>query len=513
MAGTCPAERPVVRPAEGLSADESRWLGQREKATHSALVSVLERTNIGNIDVRAYLQDIVDDGGTLPRIGIAVSGGGYRALMNGAGALGAFHNRTTASTEVGGLGGILQASTYLSGLSGGSWLVGSLYMANFTSVQSIVGATSGPLSQLWQFNETIIEGPATLSTRDYYQQIQDAVDAKANAGYHTTITNTWGRSPSPAYTLSSAFDNGTLAPDAPCVRGVDNIGFIVGTSSSLFNQAFLQLGRASLDGFIPEFFVRSLNNTLADISEENTDVASWPKPFFGYRPADNPNAESRTLDLVDGAPPTRPPTGPTAPPSSPPLAARPLAAPTSAPPRRIASPPFPPSAHTFVNLGLNRRPTFFGCNPDLTGTASPPGPLIVYLPNAPYSYFSNETTFQMEYTPEEWRTIMRNGADGVTLANSSLDAQWPARVGCAILERSLRRTGTKFPSKCDECFARYCWNGTVNETTPAEVYSPAMILTSSAGRRGVGWWLVGWGLVGWGFQALVAWLVVLVVWI
>ena len=91
-------------------------------------------------------------------MGIAVSGGGYRALMNGAGALAAFDNRTTGAVGPGQLGGILQASTYLSGLSGGSWLVGSLYTLNFTTVESIVEATAGFLSELWQFNETIIEG-------------------------------------------------------------------------------------------------------------------------------------------------------------------------------------------------------------------------------------------------------------------------------------------------------------------------------------------------------------------
>ncbi len=119
---------------------------------------MLERANIQGIDVQAYIQSIVDSNGTVPRIGIAFSGGGYRALMNGAGAMAAFDNRTTNSTGSGQLGGLLQASTYVSGLSGGSWLVGSIYTQNFTTVESIVRATEGFLSQLWQFNETIFEG-------------------------------------------------------------------------------------------------------------------------------------------------------------------------------------------------------------------------------------------------------------------------------------------------------------------------------------------------------------------
>ena len=78
--------------------------------------------------------------------------------MNGAGALAAFDNRTAGATGTGQLGGVLQAATYLSGLSGGSWLVGSLFVQNFTTVQSIVDATDGVLSKIWQFNETILEG-------------------------------------------------------------------------------------------------------------------------------------------------------------------------------------------------------------------------------------------------------------------------------------------------------------------------------------------------------------------
>jgi lysophospholipase len=193
-----------------------------------ALMDVLERANITGLDVRAYIQNLGDSGLILPRMGIAVSGGGYRALMNGAGAISAFDNRTANSTAPGQLGGLLQAATYLSGLSGGSWLVGSIYTQNFTTVDSIIYANEGFLSELWQFNETVIEGlsthlltgnhrgplltlhkylgPATLSVREYYQQLQDAVDAKFDAGYNTTITDYWGRSLS--YQLVNASDGG-----------------------------------------------------------------------------------------------------------------------------------------------------------------------------------------------------------------------------------------------------------------------------------------------------------------
>jgi lysophospholipase len=94
----------------------------------------------------------------LLNIGIAVSGGGYRALMNGAGAIAAFDNRTTNSTLQGHLGGLLQASTYVSRLSGGSWLVGSIYVNIFTSVQDIINTNPNVLGSLWEFSNSILQG-------------------------------------------------------------------------------------------------------------------------------------------------------------------------------------------------------------------------------------------------------------------------------------------------------------------------------------------------------------------
>jgi lysophospholipase len=105
------------------------------------------------LDTNAYIDNIARNASELPNIGIAISGGGYRALMNGAGALAAFDNRTTNSTNQGQLGGLLQATTYLTGLSGGSWLVGSVYVNNFTSVQDIINTGS-----LWQFDNSILKG-------------------------------------------------------------------------------------------------------------------------------------------------------------------------------------------------------------------------------------------------------------------------------------------------------------------------------------------------------------------
>lgn len=221
---SCPSRRPVIRNATTLSADETAWLQLRGNNTIPALKDVLNRAGIGGIDIGAYINGLVDDGNPLPRIGIAISGGGYRAMMNGAGAIAAFDNRSTSSTDKGQLGGILQAATYLSGLSGGSWVVGSLYVQNFTTVESIIFAQSGFLDSLWQLDESIIEGllytnqprwclliwvnlgPADLSVTRYYRELYDDVQSKEDAGFNKTITDYWGRALS--YQLVNATDGG-----------------------------------------------------------------------------------------------------------------------------------------------------------------------------------------------------------------------------------------------------------------------------------------------------------------
>ncbi|PTB35369.1 hypothetical protein M441DRAFT_62840 [Trichoderma asperellum CBS 433.97] len=572
----CPANRPKIRPATGLSINETDWLPQRTNNTVSAMKDLLSRVNISGIDTGRYIDNLTSGGGTgLPRVAIAISGGGYRALMNGAGALAAFDNRSTNATETGHLGGLLQSATYLSGLSGGSWLVGSLYVQNFTSVESIVLSTSGFLSTLWQFDESIFDGPSDLNVIKYYRQLFDAVDGKKKAGFNTSITDYWGRALSyqlvdpsdggPAVTFSSIandtdfktaqapmplivaiertsgqvqiaanstifefnpwemgsydtgleafaplqfvgsnFTNGTIAKNGECIAGVDNAGFVMGTSSSLFNQALLQIGQ--VEG-VPDFLLGAINDTLTDIGNDNKDIASWPNPFFGYNSSVNLNANTTYLTLVDGGEdlqniPLHPLILPerkvdvifavdgsadtaTLWPNGTAMVAtfnRSEATTSSADDNRF---PDVPDQNTFVNLGLNNRPTFFGCN---NGSGTPSGPLIVYLPNAPLSFHSNVSTFDLKYSDEERNQIIQNGYNMATRGNGTVDANWPACVGCAILSRSFDRTRTSIPAVCRDCFTRYCWNGTTNDTLP-NTYEPAQILqgateqsTSSAGR-------------------------------
>ncbi|KKK12836.1 lysophospholipase Plb2 [Aspergillus rambellii] len=556
---TCLVNKPSIRNATGLSPNETAWLAVRRNVTVGAMEAFFGRINLGSLNASSYLHQHANNASALPNIGIAASGGGYRALMNGGGALQAFDARTTNSTLPGHLGGILQSATYLAGLSGGSWLVGSLYMNNFTTVSALRDSGS-----VWQFQNSILVGPTDsnyfrVSTPRYYSQLQDAVSGKSDAGYATSITDYWGRSLSyqlinatqggldytwssialsgdfqqgntpmplvvadgrapgeilipenttvfefnpwemgtfsrplsafvPLQFLGSNFSSGTLPSGRPCVRGYDNSGFVMGTSSSLFNQAFLQLNNTEA----PQALKNSIHNILASIGENNNDIAVYePNPFYLYN-NQSVYAHSTMLTLVDGGEDlqniplvpllvsqrnvdvilaldssadtaTRWPNGT----SMVATYERSVNSSGQSPHDRIAFPPVP-DPNTFVNLGLNNRPTFFGCN---SSNVTAGTPLVVYIPNAPYIYASNVSTFDLSYNTTERDVIIENGYDVATMGNATVDSHWATCLGCAILSRSLERTHTAVPDICTTCLQKYCWDGSINTTNPGN-YSP-----------------------------------------
>ena len=551
----CPSTRPSVRSASTLSKSESDFLNARRKKTIPAMRDFLSSLKIDGFDVNAYFERHNSNQSSLPNVGLAFSGGGYRACLNGAGAVQAFDSReSNSSVQNGGLGGLLQSATYVAGLSGGSWLVGSIYVNNFTTISDLLNNDN-----VWGFDNSIFEGPddggiQLLDSTDYFDTIHDEVDDKENANYNTTITDYWGRALSfqmvnatdggPAFTWSSirdqpgfsdgempyplvvadarapgeliisgnssvyefsayefgtwdpttfgfvdmefvgsAFDNGKLPNDASCVRGFDNAGYVMGTSSSLFNQFLLQVNSTGL----PDVIQKALTKILSTIGEDQEDIASYkPNPFFNYNKTGlSKTANTNQLTLVDGGSDLQN------------IPLQPLIQPvrntdvifavdSSADTKNnwpngtalvatyershgsIANgTAFPtiPDVNTFVNLGLNNRPTFFGCD---AGNTSSPTPLVVYIPNAPYVFLSNVTTFTPSFNTSERNAIVENGRQVATLGNGIVDKQWQTCVGCAVLSRSFNRTGTDVPDVCQQCFQRYCWNGTTDSRQPAE---------------------------------------------
>ncbi|KAK2023931.1 lysophospholipase [Colletotrichum zoysiae] len=567
----CPAVSPTIRSASNLSPNETAWFTSRRSATVQPIRDFLIRASIPNFDAGAYIDK--SSLSQLPNIGIAVSGGGYRALMNGAGFLAAADSRTPGSTSAGGIGGLLQSATYLSALSGGGWLVGSIFMNNFSSVVDLQQS-----STVWQFDNSIFTGPkpGLIDTTKYWKDIVSQVESKDTAGFAVSITDYWGRALSnqliddvnggPAYTFSSiaesvdfqagalpfpilvangraAGERGNILPNATvyeinpfelgtwdnttfgfaplpylgsnfnagsitaggsCVRGFDQAGFVMGTSSTLFNQFLLRNLSASESERIPDFVQSALREILKDIDIDNNDVAQYaPNPFFGWNPSTNPTANSTQLTLVDGGEdhqniPLQPLIQPNRAvdvifaidSTSDTTFHWPNGSALRATYNSAAENHFPPvpDVNTFLNLGLNRRPTFFGCNASnftlSSGQHLPP--LIVYIPNAPYTAQSNVSTFDLKYDLNQRNAIIQNGYNVATQGNGTLDAEWPVCVACAVLSRSMHRADQTVPTACATCFQRYCWNGTLDARDVPE-YEPnfAIGANSLAVRAGL----------------------------
>ncbi|QPG73385.1 hypothetical protein FOA43_000695 [Brettanomyces nanus] len=292
-----------------------------------------------------------------------------------------------------------------------------------------------------------------------------------------------------------------------CYAGLDNTGFVFGTSSTLFNQFILQLNTTGISGAVYSL----INDFLENISDEQDDIAEWrPNPFLKSPWGSSDSLKNNgSLYLVDGGED---------------LQNIPLY-PLIQPERNIdvvfaydnsydtdqlwpngtsmiqtyqrqfgdqgngTAFPYVPDSETFLKLNLTARPTFFGCYVDnLTslmddiGASSVP-PLIVYTANRPFSFNSNTSTYKMSYETDEVLSMIQNGFEVSTRKNLTVDDEWRACVGCAILQRSREVMGTALGDQCKRCFDRYCWDGSIagsNVTTPNAFTDDGMYYASNS---------------------------------
>ncbi|EEQ37402.1 Lysophospholipase 1 [Clavispora lusitaniae] len=553
----CPSGS-LVRAADKISDDESSWVKERNKVTDKNLESFLQKADLDDFDVSSFLSNTSD--GRSIKIGIAFSGGGYRAMLAGAGELSALDNNTVGASSHG-LGGLLQSATYLVGLSGGNWLVGSLVMNNWTSVQEIVDE-----NKIWNLEHSIVNygGWNPIKAYNYYDGIYDDVKDKEDAGFELSITDTWGRALShqffpestnygnsllwsqiqdmddfvnhdmpfpivvadgrtPGTTIISgnstvfefnAFEMGSWDPSLyqftdvrylgtkvkdgkplnnTCIGGFDNAGFVMGTSSSLFNQFVLQINTTSLSSTL-----KSIITSLLDhVSKDEDDIAIYePNPFKG---TDEASVESivknDTLYLVDGGEDLQNiPLHPLIQPKrgldvifaydnsadtneSWPNGASMVATYERQFLKQANSTIFPhvPDINSFINLNLTAKPTFFGCDAKNLTSLLPDGadqsavydsPLIVYTANRPFTYYSNTSTFKLSYEDDEKFGMIKNGFEVASRLNGTLDKEWSTCVACAIIRREQERQGVEQSEQCKKCFDTYCWDGSIDTSEP-----------------------------------------------
>ncbi|RKF56918.1 Lysophospholipase [Golovinomyces cichoracearum] len=541
----CPSKQPTIRIADALSPAEISWLALRRKKTLKPMIDWISRANINGFDTKSYINSLRGNE-DMPNIAIAISGGGYRSLLTGGGFLAAADDRTAASTKPGHIGGLLQCTTYISGLSGGGWLVSSIFANNFSTVETLRDGKSD--SELWRFDRSLIKGPERkgkfFDTLSYFRSLSKSVLAKKDAGFNTSATDFWGRALSfqlidsedgapdktfsslvlqdnfksgstpfpiivsikdpkeevvdslnsnvyemnpfelgswdtntnafaPMKYLGSNFSGGIISPNGSCVKGFDQFGFLVGTTSTLFEVAIDLISKKSIPSFLRKFFDKVIG--------QNDSVAQFqPNPFLGFNPKINSIANDIELSLVDGGidgqnlplvpllQPQRKIDVIFAVDSSADFNNFPNGASMIATLRRsldgklskLVSFPSVPDNYSFVSLGLNKRPTFFGCDDSDRSRVTP---MVIYIPNSNYVVASNISTFKSQYERSLSNDLIRNGYEMATMGNGTLDQQWPACLACAVLSRSMTRTKTQPPATCKKCFGTYCWNESSNQ--------------------------------------------------
>ncbi|KAH3668882.1 hypothetical protein OGAPHI_002637 [Ogataea philodendri] len=615
----CPSY-PLIRNGDHINPEEQTYIEGRKCEAKQHLLELFERLDID--DMSPHFFDTY-----VPNIAISLSGGSFRSFLTAAGILEAFDERTPGSLEPGHLGGLLQSTSYMAGVSGGSWLILSLMQHDFKPVVELKS------NQYWKLNSSLVKGLPELDINykdarryigevqeeyhptvmiktsnsssslmsyfkglfktnlsknassipdniwnealQFYETLHKGASQRKQHGHKTSLTDYWGKAIADTIFPNSKGSNMTMSEarklqsfkqhqlpfpivlsnsrnvpktkdgqtrifefniyefgswerylnsfvkldylgthlvngrpiKGTCTTGFDDVSFIAGASSSLFNTVFGHFWNYmakskkqtynSLKTILNMFGLTSCGDING--SKYVSDFALiYPNPFLGYsnRTSATSVKNSTDLYLVDGGEDENIPFQPFhqksrhidvvfAVDSSSDLGNYPNGTNIFITSNRYKRStdyfvhdnskysmfPKVPSPEVFVESGLCRRPVFFGCNIDSsynyvgeaskfsndTNTGWLP-PLIVYIPNTGYTTSSNKSTFKLSYSNGEVDSMIQNGYNVGTYGNSSYDANYSKCVGCAIIKRRLDTTGQDIPETCEQCFRQYCYN-------------------------------------------------------
>ncbi|KAF8857702.1 lysophospholipase [Acephala macrosclerotiorum] len=513
---TCPSET-LVRAASGLSDEEDTYRVARKAVADISLKSWLISTNSG-----------FGTSGELPTVAITTSGGGYRSLLSGAGVIQALDSRDSnlstsglyqAMTYQAGLSG---GGWLLSSLAGNNYPLVSYLLENvwheafrdslldldfllaFVAYAEVVNDIAE--KEAAGYDTTFVDAYGRLLS---YQLLEGS-----DGGAATTMSGVSSKSmftsysvPYPVITsLGTKVWDGECTPgpnattyeihpyefgswDADvsafikteylgtsmsggkatglCTTNYDNLGYIAGSSSNLFNEACLSVPAA-------ENSSTSLSEDISAILDQIHEVttsdlyATYPNPFYnfisstGFSNIVNNISAQDHLSLVDGGEALQ--NNPIFPflqparnisvilvndnsadlstnfPNGSEILTTYVQATNNA---HLTRMPYIPSVDTFISEGLNTRATFFGCNATDKIT-------IVYLPNVNYTFDSGVSTSQLVYSETEQDEMVANGNMIATQGNKD---GWATCLGCAIMMKS----GNNLPTACTACFEEYCY--------------------------------------------------------
>ncbi|KAL8278873.1 hypothetical protein RQP46_008744 [Phenoliferia psychrophenolica] len=364
-------------------------------------VDILTRFNVTGYNVTHLL----NNASTHPRISIAVSGGGYSSnvapLLRESLVLGVQDGKLTVAAEL---------ADYISGLSGGGWLVGSLMLHDMPTLFDLVLGGGG--QQGWHLElDLVTPDPDYLALDEagdnkdgtYLDDITNDWAFKLNTSYPSSFVDIYGRAlsyhlfpgttldnfyaatgedhaagllwsdiqktttfssyesplplvvstsrvnfteqersqtgspPSPIPQSNTQFEftpftfgsfdptlmahipvefagsyanNGTVTS---CWEGVQNAGFVVGTSAALFNNlevnttVFNNITKAAEAIYGLFYLTNTSSSGLTSESETGEDdftVAKWGNSFYNFTPSDSvafESAQNSVLQLTDGS--------------------------------------------------------------------------------------------------------------------------------------------------------------------------------------------------------------------
>ncbi|KAK8202082.1 Lysophospholipase 1 [Zalaria obscura] len=508
VSAACPSTSLVRAASGGLSSSESTYATARKAIADTSLASWLKSAN----------SDF--DTSSLPALALTVSGGGYRSLLCGAGVIQGFDSRDSSVGTSGIFQGLtyqagLSGGAWLtSSFAGNNWptissLKTSLWEDAFAdslllpekflaavayaeiaadiiekdeagydptltdvwgrllSYQLLDGSDGGVatrLSSLTSFsNFTSHAVPYPIITSLGLSSTDTCLPTLSATQYefHPYEFGSWDSGVS-AFTqteyLGSRLTNGEPTTTGVCTTQYDNLGYVLGTSSTLFNEVCsvipAQNDTSDIDKVLEGIVAKVHTPVLRDL------FAVYPNPFYKYTASTAVSSETE-LELVDGGEELQ--NNPIWPflnaDRADVLIVNDNSADTDdnfpngteiyttyvqAQAVGLTKMPTIPPVSTFVSEGLNKRATFFGCDEADALT-------IVYLPNVNYTFTSNESTEKFQYSKAQTDAMVANG---VLIADQNGDEEWPTCLGCAV----LKKEAGELPSACTACFTKYCYS-------------------------------------------------------
>ncbi|KAF2216784.1 hypothetical protein CERZMDRAFT_108724 [Cercospora zeae-maydis SCOH1-5] len=497
---SCPSSA-SIRVADSLNQDEASYAQERLSKASEDLSSWLDRT------LNGFSAD------RLPKLALALSGGGTKAGLTTAGAVYGLDGRESSDSP---LAGLLQGMTYVSALSGGSLTLSGMMSNNFAQVstlrnelleQSYQNIFSAPLANADAIradvgNKTAAGYPASLI--DIYGKVISYNFFSASGGNDLHWSNITSQSsfqdhsaPYPIITITQAnVAAGMCSPNATsaiweiaplefgswdsivdafyptqymgsvagnssqCTTGFDNTGFITAISSNILIDDTCSTGNESTDSL--SSLASTVNTAFSGVALVNP-YGIVPNPFYQNAEA-GPIRDQQDLFGTDGGnsgqaipvfPFLQPERG---------VDVIVLVDAATQQPGNITNGTWLYNTYTSAQeKNLTKMPQvptpsdFVAANlssrAQFYGCHDNDTATLIYLPNTELG----EAPTGFQQSAEQVNATFSGGLAMVTQSqqNSTEAQEWAACVACAIVHKSV--DAADLPEVCMSCLDRYCW--------------------------------------------------------